>query len=227
MKFIKLDFCDTFRRIKDLVKLLFSTALFLLVIAVSLDGFTVGVTYGMKHVKIPFAAIFIIMFCSGLVVITSMSIGHLLSLFISEKVTNILGGLIFIFLGIVVLISLIRTSSTKPKNDTNNEEQHFNNIKTVLKSPEKADLDKSGSISLSEALLLGIALALDAFGAGIGAALLGFSPLLTTVLIALMSGLFLFTGCQIGLQLSRFKLFQKLTFTPPFILISLGIYNML
>lgn len=208
--------------------MLFSTALFLLVIAVSLDSFTVGVTYGMKQVKIPFLAVFIIMFCSGLVVVTSMSIGHILRLFISEKMTSFLGGLIFIALGIIVLISLIRTSSSKPTTENNNyEDEHLNNIKTVLKSPEKADLDKSGSISLSEALLLGIALALDAFGAGIGAALLEFSPMTTTILIALMSGVFLFSGCQIGLQLSRFKLFQKLTFAPPFILISLGIYNML
>lgn len=207
--------------------MLFSTALFLLVIAVSLDSFTVGVSYGMKYVKISFPAILIIMFCSGLVVLTSMSIGHILRLFISEKMTSILGGLMFILLGIIVLFSLFRTSFTESKNDhTERHDEHFQNIKTVLKSPEKADLDKSGSISLWEATLLGIALALDAFGAGLGAAMLGFSPIITTCLIAMMSGAFLFTGCQTGFYLSRFKLFKNLTFTPPLILIALGIYNL-
>lgn len=207
--------------------MIFSTGLFLLVIAVSLDGFVVGMTYGMKKVKIPFAALFIIMFCSGTVVITSMSIGNILRLFISEKTTSFLGGLILIILGIIVLISVLRTSNSHVKVKNNDSKKKLTGIKTVLKSPDKADLDKSGSLSLWEATLLGTALALDAFGAGLGAALLGFSPLITTILIALMSGLFLFCGSQLGYQLSRYKLFNKLTFTPPLILITLGIYNML
>lgn len=211
-----------------MVRLYFSTGLFLLVIAVSLDGFTVGVTYGIKNVKIPFPALLIIMFCSGTVVMTSMSIGHILSLFISEKTTNMLGGFIFIMLGMIVLFSVFRTSRpTVNDNKKQHSEKNLAGLKTVLKSPQKADLDKSGSISMWEATLLGIALALDAFGAGLGAALLGFSPIVTTILIALMSGLFLFSGSQLGFQLARFKVFKKLTFTPPLILIALGIYNML
>ena len=40
-----------------------------------------------------------------------------------------------------------------------------------------ADIDKSGVINGIEAVLLGFALSIDAFGAGIGAAILGFSPI--------------------------------------------------
>lgn len=212
---------------KDLVSLYISAGLLLLVIAVSLDGFTVGISYGLKNVKIPFIALLIIMICSGTVVITSMSIGHMLHLFITEEITNLIGGIIFIILGIIVLFSVLQTTKrTKKRVKLDKTNNKLTGLKTVLKAPEKADLDKSGSISLWEATLLGIALALDAFGAGLGASLLGFSPLLTTVSIAVMSGLFLFTGCQIGFQFARFKLINKLTFIPPFILISLGIYNM-
>lgn len=202
-----------------------STALLLLVIAVSLDSFTVGMTYGMKRVKISFLAITIIMLCSAFVVMTSMSIGHILSLFISEKVTNMFGGFIFILIGIIVLLSLLRTTYSQ-KEDSIKDDTELDDLKTVLKSPHKADLDDSGTISIWEATLLGIALALDAFGAGIGAALLGFSTVITTGLIAVMSGFFLFTGCLLGFQLLRFKLFQKLTYTSPFILILLGLYNL-
>lgn len=212
---------------KDLVSLDLSTGLLLLVIAVSLDGFTVGISYGLKHVKIPFIALFIIMMCSGMVVMTSMSIGHMLQFFITETMTNLLGGIIFIMLGLFVLFSLRQTSTKNEKKLPRKKlKNKLTGLKTVLKSPDKADLDQSGTISLWEATLLGIALALDAFGAGLGASLLGFSPVSTTVLIALMSGIFLFSGCQIGFQLARFKLINKLTFIPPFILISLGIYNM-
>src|SRR5690625_235140 len=155
---------------KDLVSLDLSTGLLLLVIAVSLDGFTVGISYGLKHVKIPFIALFIIMMCSGMVVMTSMSIGHMLQFFITETMTNLLGGIIFIMLGLFVLFSLRQTST---KNEKKLPRKKLKNkstgLKTVLKSPDNADLDQSGTSSLWEATLLGIALALDAFGAGLGA----------------------------------------------------------
>ena len=47
----------------------------------------------------------------------------------------------------------------------------------ILRKPTVADFDKSGTISAGEALLLGIALSVDSFGAGIGASLLGMHPL--------------------------------------------------
>ena len=42
----------------------------------------------------------------------------------------------------------------------------------ILKKPTRADFDRSGIITGLEALFLGVALSLDAFGAGIGAAML-------------------------------------------------------
>ena len=60
----------------------------------------------------------------------------------------------------------------------------------VLKKPTAADLDNSGSITGIEAFILGIALSLDAFGAGFGAALLGYSPYALAIAVALMSSLF-------------------------------------
>ena len=60
----------------------------------------------------------------------------------------------------------------------------------ILRTPQMADVDRSGIISASEALLLGIALSLDSFGAGLGAAMIGFSPLLTALVISTASGVF-------------------------------------
>lgn len=66
-----------------------------------------------------------------------------------------------------------------------------------------ADMDNSGSISSAEAFLLGTALSLDAFGAGIGAAMMGFPPVPTAFLIALMSALFLRLGMWIGFSCAK------------------------
>ncbi|MFD2044880.1 sporulation membrane protein YtaF [Ornithinibacillus salinisoli] len=210
--------------------MLFYTGLLLLVIAVSLDGFGVGVSYGMRKIHVPMNALCIIMFCSGIVVLSSMSLGSLFSSFISPDIANIIGGSILITLGIFSLINTIRSQLQKEKISTTSSEESTNklhSLKTVLATPDKADLDKSGTISASEAFLLGTALALDAFGAGIGAAIIGYSPLLTAVLIAFMSGIFVHYGIKIGVILSNSRRMRQMSFLPPAILIALGILNLI
>jgi putative sporulation protein YtaF len=197
--------------------------LLLLVIAVSLDGFGVGMTYGMRNVQVPLNALIIIMLCSGIVVLSSMTLGTALRSLISPDISSMFGGVILILLGFFSLYNILRPEKANRKNGA--VKHRLDDFKEVLATPHKADLDKSGKISSSEALLLGIALALDAFGAGFGASMLGYSPLLTAVLVACMSGLFLLSGIKIGVLLSRNKFLQRLTFLPPLLLIGLGISN--
>src|SRR5699024_693330 len=123
-----------------------------------------------------------------------------------------------------VMLNVIVKKSTEVKMQKEREEG-LPSFKALLTKPEKADMDQSGVISVNEALLLGIALALDAFGAGIGAAFLGYSPLVTTLLTSSMSGFFVFSGLQIGLLLSKNEQLQKMTFIPPLLLIGLGLMN--
>jgi putative sporulation protein YtaF len=97
----------------------------------------------------------------------------------------------------------------------------------ILRRPQAADMDSSGTISSSEAVLLGSALSLDAFGAGLGAAMVGFSPLLTSVLIACSSGIFLLYGLRVGLRLSAWKGMRTVSLLPGLILIMMGITRLL
>lgn len=203
--------------------MLFYTGLIFLIIAVSLDGFGVGITYGMRKIHVPFIALSIIMLCSGVVVFTSMTIGNFLSTLITPRGAEIFGGVILISIGIFSFWNIYREHSNGVEQEPS--ENKLDDIKTVFKTPDKADLDYSGVISINEALLLGLALALDAFGAGIGASMLGYSALLTTLLIAIMSGLFLFSGIRLGLYLSTKKRLQRMKFIPPLLLIILGITN--
>lgn len=209
----------------------FYLGLFLLVIAVSLDGFTVGVTYGMRKIRVPFFAMVIIMLCSGVIVLISMSVGTYLTTFFTQAIAGALGGSILVAIGLFCLINALRTKlSEQAFIKDQNEIRSANKIgkyKSVLAKPQHADLDHSGSISGEEALLLGSALAFDAFGAGIGAAMLGYSPIITSILIALMSGLFVNSGIHAGMLLSKNKAVQRVTLLPPLLLIALGIFNIL
>lgn len=200
-----------------------------IVIAVSLDGFGVGITYGMRKIRIPLIGLFIIMCCSGIIVLTSMTVGHLIKSVISPNITSMIGSFILIGLGIFVLCSVIRTKTPNRSTEKNYSTKKTNNLRqlqTILHDPTKADKDRSGIISTAEALVLGTALALDAFAAGFGASMLGYAPLLTAILIAVMSGLFLYSGIKLGLLLAKNKTVTKLTYVPPLFLIGIGIYHL-
>src|SRR5699024_6654195 len=151
--------------------------------------------------------------------------GDILNSFISRVKAKIFGVLILVLLGLFSLFNIVRSNvSFKEENEKSSNLHRF---KKVLSTPDQADLDRSGIISTGEAFLLCTALALVAFGAGLGAAIIGYSPLLTAVSVAFMSGAFLFCGIQVGMLLLRNKHMQKLSFLPPILLISLGVFNML
>lgn len=208
--------------------MLYYTGLLFLIVAVSLDGFGVGMAYGMQKIRMPLAPLFIIMCCSGVIVLLSMTLGSLLTRFISPAVTEKLGAVILIGIGLFALTNIIRQqrgkSNPEPKKESGKKQ---NLLQSVLESPGKADLDQSGSISAKEALLLGTALAMDAFGAGLGAAIIGYPPFLTAGLIAFMSGTFVFCGMRVGWLLSKSRHMHKMGLLPPLLLMALGIFNLL
>nr|WP_269144276.1 sporulation membrane protein YtaF [Cerasibacillus terrae] len=218
---------------RRMAKMLYYTGLLLLIIAVSMDGFGVGMTYGMRQTKVPILAISIIMCCSGIIVFLSMFIGDFLKQIMSPVFADILGGMILIGLGFFSLVNTIQSKkkavSEKTETVKNSSQMNgkFVHVKTVFTTPEKADLDQSGVISSGEAFLLGLALALDAFGAGIGAAMIGYPPFLTAFSVAIMSGLFLQFGIHIGFFLTRNRYLKNLSFLPAIFLILIGLSNIL
>lgn len=205
--------------------MLYYTGLIFLVIAVSLDGFGVGITYGMQKIRLPILPLFIIMCCSGTVVLISMTIGTWLTTWISPSITEKLGGIILIAIGLFSLSNIMKQRKNSTKQIA--EEKNKSSFITVMGTPDQADLDKSGSISARESLLLGTALALDAFGAGLGAAIIGYTPLMTAGLVALMSGTLLFLGMKAGLFLLKSDRLARMGFLPPLLLMVLGAINMM
>jgi putative sporulation protein YtaF len=157
-----------------------------------------------------------------------MEIGGMLHAFLSVSIAKSIGGAILIFIGIFSLINSVRSQLNKNTevSPEDHEAINFQKFRTVMTTPDKADLDRSGTISIGEAILLGTALALDAFGAGIGAAILGYPPMITSILIAVMSGMFVYYGIKIGIVLSNNKRMERMNFLPPVLLITLGVLNL-
>lgn len=203
-----------------------------------MDSFGLGISYGLSRIRVPFIAIFIIMFCSGIMVLASMTIGNVLSSYLTPETAKIIGGFILISIGLFNLVNVIRSKKRSPDNAPINKSipqekqwkihlQKLGIIITILKEPQEADLDNSGVISKKEAFLLGLALSLDAFSTGLGAAMLGYPPLICAIFVAIMSGLCVSIGIKLGVFLSQKKWVQQVAFLPPFILISLGLASFL
>ncbi|WP_026560843.1 sporulation membrane protein YtaF [Metabacillus halosaccharovorans] len=208
------------------------TSLLLLAFAVSLDSFSVGFTYGMRKMRIPLKSIFIIACCSAGTMLGAMFLGELLTRIFPIYITEKLGGFILMLIGAWVLYQFFRPSKESGEEEEvektiiNFEIKTFGIVINILRKPMTADIDKSGTITGIEALLLGLALSLDAFGAGIGAALLGYSPIIMSVLVACMSSLFVSIGIKSGHIFSRFSWVDKFSCLPGIILIMIGIWKL-
>ncbi|WNB93176.1 sporulation membrane protein YtaF [Bacillus sp. NEB1478] len=200
----------------------------LLALAVSLDSFGAGLTYGLKSIKIPFRSISIIGICSAITFLFSMLLGSVLEHFVSQKTGEVLGGIILLGIGIYSLCQVLlpekENVENEPKDLVKLEIKSLGIVIHILKKPVIADIDKSGSITGWEAVLLGIALSLDAFGAGIGAALIDLSPSLTAITIAVMSALFLWGGMALGLFFyHKGSWVKRISILPGLLLIVMGL----
>lgn len=208
-------------------------SLLLLAFAVSLDSFSVGFTYGLRKMKIPLRSILIIACCSAVSLMTAVFIGHALEKLLSPAWTESIGGIILILLGAWVLFQFFRPDKDKDKDLLPHEKtivkleiRSLGLVIHILKKPLSADFDRSGIITGIEALMLGAALSLDAFGAGIGAAMLGFSPFELALSVALMSSAFVYFGLKSGSFFADYQWVQRLTLLPGILLILIGIWKM-
>jgi putative sporulation protein YtaF len=229
-------------------------SLLLLALAVSLDGFGVGMTYGLRQIRIPARSVCIISCCSGIVILLSMTIGYGLIRWIPPHAASVIGAAILMAIGIWTLVRFVRgeayaeqsretagkssagagqasgtVTSAKPAQWSvwKLEIRQWGIVIQVLRTPVVADVDRSGTITAGEAFLLGSALSLDAFGAGIGAALVGFPPLLTSICIAGACGMFLWLGTRAGNRAAGLKWMKPMAVLPGIILILMGLSKLL
>lgn len=206
-------------------------SLFLLAFAVSLDSFGVGLTYGLRKMVLPFKSLLFIAFFSATSILLAMIIGNWIQDFLSARIAKTIGGIILVLIGSWALFQTYRPAKRdeKTKEDhviLNFEIKMFGIVIKILRKPMVADFDNSGTITGREAIFLGIALSLDAFGAGIGAALIGFSPILMAVSVALMSAVCVTLGMKSGYFFSDSKFINKFSFMPGLLLILIGLWRL-
>ncbi|MEN6325722.1 MAG: sporulation membrane protein YtaF [Syntrophomonas sp.] len=203
----------------------------LFALAVSADGFLVGVAYGVKKIRIPLGSLAVIAMASAVAVSVSMVCGKALATVFSGSTASHIGAVLLIVIGIYYLFGACRETIENLDNDGEEPLLSFN-IKSmgiiiqILKEPSTADFDSSGDISLREAFFLGIALAMDALGAGVGIAMAGFSILLTAISVGMLKFILVNSGFFLGSRLNGKRLQNVSALIPALIFIAIGIFEL-
>lgn len=206
-----------------------------LAVAVSFDSLAIGASYGLNGILIPLSSKGIMSLVSGFSLLLAMAFQSSIEHWIHPSVSAILGGLLFIVLGIY---NLWRSYGTGRKSSPRKyfSKKHskcylqipmLNSLFQVFREPLKADRDHSQHITGWEAMILGAVLALDALAAGFGAALLHLPPWPTALAVVIASFIFISKGLEMGLQLRKSpKPQHDLRWVPGITILILGLLKM-
>lgn len=206
----------------------------LIAIAISIDSLSVGIAYGVKKIKVPILSLIILDLLSVTLLGLGFFAGNLLLQIVPEILTQIIGGSILIIMGSYLLTQGWINYKYPPDKITGPTQIAVISIESlgiainVLRDPSRIDLDVSGTIDTKEAVLLGIALAIDSLAVGVAVALSSISLIIFTLsLVAVINLVFLLIGINFGKNFIANKLKEKAAFIPGLILITLGVMNLI
>ena len=145
-----------------------------LALSVSIDSLGIGLTYGIKKIKITFISNVILFLISFCLTCGSIFIGHYISIIFSPFFSKILGASFLMLLG------------------------GYNIYKTFNSPPINYDIDNSNCIDSKEALFLGLALSADTVCVGLGSGIIGFSNIILPILVACFQLFFINCGSTIS-----------------------------
>lgn len=166
-------------------------------ISSSIDNFGVGISYGIRNIRIGFLSNLTIAGICFLLSEIGIYFGQLLSTILPGIFSVLVGALLLLAIGIRIILLAAprkkRTTATPSEMGASTQ-----SIKGILQNPEVADFDKSGEIGLAEAFILGIALAANAVTNGLSAGLIGLSPHAISITAAIGSFITVWAGVALG-----------------------------
>jgi putative sporulation protein YtaF len=197
-------------------------SLLLLALAVSFDGLGAGFGFGLRKVRIDGRCLAVIGLVAGATVFVSCGAGQLVGGQLGEALAARLGGALLVGLGFASLATSGQEAAHEPP-VWSVELRTWGLVVEVARHPGRADLDRSGTLSVAEALVLGLALALDNGAVGLGAGMSGFPPLAAAFWVAPVNVGLLWLGAWIGRRLPEERRHRWLRLSPGLILLLLGL----
>lgn len=184
----------------------------LIALALCIDAFAIGLSYGIKDIRFPKTSIIIISFVSVCILAASMFAGTILEKFLSNNLTTILSFIILVGLGCSFIIEgyikhiIIERKEKHGNQLANIKISSLGIVINVLVDNETTGIGILENISYKEALYLGIALSLDSLGIGLGSAI-GNVNYIQVICFAFILNLL---SIPLGMATSKkFKLYNK------------------
>ncbi|BBI32805.1 manganese efflux pump [Cohnella abietis] len=151
----------------------------------SIDNLGVGLSYGIRNIRISHYSNMLISVICVLFSVCGIYFGMWISKILPGIFPVVLSAFILVIIGLrIILLAVPRK----------------NQAQGIAMS------DQVISISLLESIVLGVALSANALTNGIGAGLLGFSPLLLSVLAAIGSFVTVWAGVVFGAKMSHIRI---------------------
>lgn len=210
----------------------------LLAVALSLDGFGVGMSYGLRRIRIPWTSMLMIAFCTVVAMCSAVFFGGWFVQWVKFLPPNVLGAMILLSIGIYQVIrafgqrnvgivealevSSIGVAAREPV--VKFQFEFLGIVIQVLRYPEQADLDGSGVITIKESALLGTALSLDAFASGLAIGLsAGIVHSLPVILLVALTQVLMLRLGQIVTGIVPEEVLNRIGFLPGTLLILIGL----
>lgn len=177
------------------------TSIIILSLSLSIDALGIGISYGMKDINIPIVSKIIISAQSFLIIALSLFMGNKIFQILPSYVGKYTGTIILLSMGIFMIFQGI--SSKKEKQETTKifSIKQWGITVKIIKSPPICDFNRSKKIEPKEAIYLGLALSLDSLGVSLGSGISGkfsiFLPLFAVIFQSLFMQMGVYSGKKI------------------------------
>lgn len=177
----------------------------LLALSASIDALSLGITYGIKKTKMSKTGNVIIFLTLLFLTNIAVLVGHYISILFSPTLSIWLGSLLLILLGFYTIYNA------------------KDNISTNF------DTDNSNYIDEKEALMLGLAVAVDASCVSLSSGMIGFNIFLLPILMAIFHTFFVNCGNFIATTIvKKFKFSNRiLSIFAGIVLICIGLFKIM
>lgn len=201
----------------------------LIAIAICIDSFALGITYGIKKIKIPKLPILIINIITICVLGVSVLSGQIVRQFISHFTASLLSCIILVALGAFFMLEGY-IKHVVANNKDGIEQKLFclhipklGIIIDIALDVTKADIDISGDIDIKEAIYIGIILSIDSLCAGFGYAMGDVNILYFLTIVFFINLASIMYGLLLGKKIENYRANLKTSLIPGIILITVGI----
>jgi len=197
-----------------------------LALAVSLDSFVAGATYGVRKISMPATSLAVLGGITAICTWAAMVLAAVFGSVINPHIAAGIGAFLLLAIGLFSLFQeylIRRITPCDPYSSQKFTIRVGKLLINIMADPEAVDFDHSKSISAGEAVMLGLALGLDNMAATFAASLLGILPAYTPAVMGIFQIVLIWLGVHIGARYVPDSLSAKFPYFPGALLVLMGI----